>query len=217
MYRVLVVDDDTTCLTISKACLMKLNYQVTAVTCPLQALSILGENGDNNERTPYDIVLADVHMPVMGGFELVRHIQKDFNIPVLLISSDNSSESVTKGFKIGASAYYLKPIKVEDLAQIWQYIKLWKNNKIDAGRPSPQATIPTSICFSSANTIEDEQSEKKTRTDWTPNLHTRFVEAMLILGSKRAIPNSILKLMNVPGLSREQVGSHLQVIKNYRL
>lgn len=54
-----------------------------AVTCALQALSLLAEKGENGEKTTYDLVLADVHMPVMDGFELVGHIQRDYNIPVV--------------------------------------------------------------------------------------------------------------------------------------
>ncbi|KAK1398055.1 hypothetical protein POM88_007918 [Heracleum sosnowskyi] len=217
MYRVLVVDDDKTCLMVATATLKKLNYQVMAVTCVLQALSILAhEKSDDGEKTAYDIVLADVHMPVMDGFELVRHIHRDFNIPVVLISADHNTETMCKGLETGASAYYLKPIKVDDVRNMWQYSELWKNRERHACRRTTQESLPKSVySSSSADTTEDNQREGKTKkADWTPNLHTRFVEAMLILGSG-AVPKNIVEVMNVPSLTRVQVGSHLQKFNTF--
>lgn len=58
-----------------------------AVTCALQALSILAQSilaqGDNSEKQTYDLVLAEVHMPQMDGFNLVQHVHRDFNVPVI--------------------------------------------------------------------------------------------------------------------------------------
>uniref|UniRef100_A0A162AAK9 Response regulatory domain-containing protein n=1 Tax=Daucus carota subsp. sativus TaxID=79200 RepID=A0A162AAK9_DAUCS len=81
MYRILVVDDDRTSLIVAAACLKRWNYQVTAVSHPLEALSIL-EQRDENEKS-YDVVLSDVHMPDMDGFKLMRRVNKEFNLPVV--------------------------------------------------------------------------------------------------------------------------------------
>ena len=54
---------------------------MTAVSHALQALSIL-EHKDERER-PYDLVLADVHMPVMDGFKLLQRVNEEFNLPVV--------------------------------------------------------------------------------------------------------------------------------------
>ncbi|XP_060174429.1 two-component response regulator ORR21-like [Lycium barbarum] len=55
---------------------------------------------------------------------------------------------------------------------------------------------------------------KKVCTEWTIDLHTKFVEAMQQLGDGRCYPLDILKVMNVPGLTRMQVASHLQKCRN---
>mmetsp|Transcript_23916 Transcript_23916/g.62116 ORF Transcript_23916/g.62116 Transcript_23916/m.62116 type:complete len:408 (+) Transcript_23916:354-1577(+) len=59
---------------------------------------------------------------------------------------------------------------------------------------------------------EDEQAQalKRPRLVWTPQLHKRFVDAVEQLGIKNAVPKTIMQLMNVDGLTRENVASHLQ-------
>lgn len=65
-----------------------------AVTCALQALSILAQKGDNCEKITYDLVLADVHMPAMDDFQLVQHIHRDFNIHVQCIHNFSFTLSI---------------------------------------------------------------------------------------------------------------------------
>ncbi|KAG0564888.1 hypothetical protein KC19_8G148000 [Ceratodon purpureus] len=65
-----------------------------------------------------------------------------------------------------------------------------------------------------ANSNEDPNA-KRTRLVWTPQLHKRFVEAVGHLGIKNAVPKTIMQLMNVEGLKRENVASHLQKYRLY--
>ncbi|KAG8054771.1 hypothetical protein GUJ93_ZPchr0001g32421 [Zizania palustris] len=59
------------------------------------------------------------------------------------------------------------------------------------------------------------RGRKKARMVWTPELHHRFVEAVAHLGEKGAVPKAIVQLMNVDGLTRENVASHLQKYRLY--
>lgn len=59
------------------------------------------------------------------------------------------------------------------------------------------------------------KSGKKTRLIWTPELHARFLNAVNHLGVKNAVPKTILQLMNVEGMTRENVASHLQKYRLY--
>ncbi|KAI7751263.1 hypothetical protein M8C21_021462, partial [Ambrosia artemisiifolia] len=58
-------------------------------------------------------------------------------------------------------------------------------------------------------------SAKRVRLVWTPELHKRFVEVVKNLGFKKAVPKTVLELMNVEGLTRENVASHLQKYRLY--
>ncbi|KAK1393768.1 hypothetical protein POM88_012824 [Heracleum sosnowskyi] len=215
MYRILVVDDDQTCLNVARACLRRCNYEVTAVTHALQALSLLDEKCQG-ERS-YDVILADVHMPQMDGIQLLRHVNKKFDIPVVLISADNRSDVVTKGFMNGAPAYLFKPVTTVEVKHLWQYSVLWKNREKNAYRRFIGASIPRNICSSSSGRDSKQVSSEMKAKDlvWTPDLHNRFVEAILILGCTNAPPKEILKAMNVPSINRLQVASHLQKFKKF--
>ncbi|XP_074266489.1 uncharacterized protein LOC141589763 [Silene latifolia] len=57
---------------------------------------------------------------------------------------------------------------------------------------------------------------KKPRVIWTPELHHKFVAAVNQFGNSKAVPKKILELMNVPGLTRENVASHLQKYRQYQ-
>lgn len=67
------------------------------------------------------------------------------------------------------------------------------------------------------NSVEDPSAKamKRPRLVWTPQLHKRFVEVVAHLGIKNAVPKTIMQLMNVEGLTRENVASHLQKYRLY--
>lgn len=60
-----------------------------------------------------------------------------------------------------------------------------------------------------------ERAVKRPRLVWTPQLHKRFVDVVGHLGIKNAVPKTIMQLMNVEGLTRENVASHLQKYRLY--
>ncbi|KAL1818861.1 hypothetical protein DCAR_0415089 [Daucus carota subsp. sativus] len=62
---------------------------------------------------------------------------------------------------------------------------------------------------------EEADSRKKARLVWTPQLHKRFVDVVAHLGIKNAVPKTIMQMMNVEGLTRENVASHLQKYRLY--
>ncbi|GKA80454.1 CheY-like superfamily protein [Tanacetum coccineum] len=63
--------------------------------------------------------------------------------------------------------------------------------------------------------VGDSSSLKKLRVVWTQDLHSKFVTAVHQIGYKKAVPKKILELMNIPGLTREKVASHLQKYRIY--
>ncbi|RID71695.1 hypothetical protein BRARA_C03620 [Brassica rapa] len=83
--RVLVVDDDPTCLAILERMLRACSYEVTKCNRAEMALSLLRKN-----KHGFDIVISDVHMPDMDGFKLLEHVGLEMDLPVIMMSADNS-------------------------------------------------------------------------------------------------------------------------------
>lgn len=80
-------------------------------------------------------------------------------------------------------------------------------------RNEPEASSgPNNVSASENDLADDNQARalKRPRLVWTPQLHQRFVEAVNSLGLEKAVPKTIMQLMNVEGLTRENVASHLQ-------
>ncbi|KAF6142866.1 hypothetical protein GIB67_025423 [Kingdonia uniflora] len=108
--RVLVIDDDPTCLLIAKVGLKKFGYNVTTTRDPYVALEFLRNNNMN-----YDIVITDFHMPQMDGFKLMEIIGLEMNIPVIMMPSSGDKNTIMKGVKHGACDYLMKPIILKEL------------------------------------------------------------------------------------------------------
>ncbi|GAA0139585.1 winged helix/forkhead transcription factor [Lithospermum erythrorhizon] len=236
--RVLVVDDDPTCLRILEKMLKNCLYQVTTCNRAEVALALLREN-----KNGYDIVISDVHMPDMDGFKLLEHVGLEMDLPVIMMSADDSKNVVMKGVTHGACDYLIKPVRMEALKNIWQHVVRkkkhdWKDKDVEQSgsvedgehQQKPSEDIENS---SSANggswrsskkrRDDDEESEdredtstlKKPRVVWSAELHQQFVAAVNELGIDKAVPKKILEMMNVPGLTRENVASHLQKYRLY--
>ncbi|MGN0654181.1 MAG: diguanylate cyclase domain-containing protein [Oscillospiraceae bacterium] len=108
MKTILVVDDNKLNLATAKTVLSG-QYKVVPVMKGSQALSYL-ENGE------CDIILLDINMPEMDGFEVlekIRQSEKSKNIPVIFLTADNDTETETRCFKEGAIDFIAKPFVPE--------------------------------------------------------------------------------------------------------
>ncbi|WOG95610.1 hypothetical protein DCAR_0414935 [Daucus carota subsp. sativus] len=211
MYNVLVVDDDRTCLYILKACLEKWNYEVTIVKDAHEALSML-------QNKSFDLVITDVHMPKMDGLKLQERINQDFNLPVILISADSRAEVMCMGINNGAQRFFVKPIVEDDLKDIWQFIEWGKrnrNNNTIRGTQINESSEESRTVIDSHKDNDNTTGKRREKLVWTCELHSRFVEAILIIGYHRAVPANILGVMNVEGLTRGHIASHLQKYQKF--
>jgi signal transduction histidine kinase/ligand-binding sensor domain-containing protein/DNA-binding response OmpR family regulator len=109
-FRILVVDDDVDiCKYISTE--LSIFYRFTLCNNGKEALKEL-------LRNKYDLVVSDVIMPVMNGFELVKSIKNNTNIshiPVILLTSRSDIGNRLEGISKGADAYIAKPFDIEEL------------------------------------------------------------------------------------------------------
>ncbi|XVF89238.1 hypothetical protein PTKIN_Ptkin19aG0114200 [Pterospermum kingtungense] len=238
--RVLAVDDDPICLKVLENLLRKCQYQVTATNQAITALKMLREN-----RNRYDLVISDVNMPDMDGFKLLELVGLEMDLPVIMLSAHSDTKLVMKGITHGACDYLLKPVRIEELKNIWQHvvrkkkpdskdqITLPNHDKVQGGTGEVVQTSTGSseqkVNKKRKDQSEDEEEEgednghenedpsnqKKPRVVWSVELHRKFVAAVNQLGLDKAVPKKILDLMNVEGLTRENVASHLQKYRLY--
>ncbi|XP_073098476.1 two-component response regulator ORR22 isoform X2 [Elaeis guineensis] len=115
--RVLAVDDDPTCLKLLEILLRRCQYQVTTTNQAIMALKMLRENKDK-----FDLVISDVHMPDMDGFKLLELVGLEMDLPVIMLSANGETKTVMKGITHGACDYLLKPVRIEELRNIWQHV-----------------------------------------------------------------------------------------------
>ena len=106
----LIVDDNKDMLQFVSSC-MKEDYQVYTATDGAAALELL-------QREQIDLIISDVMMPGIDGFELCRRVKSDINlshIPVILLTARTTDVSRIEGLQLGADDYLTKPFNVEVL------------------------------------------------------------------------------------------------------
>lgn len=109
-FQILVVDNDNDTKTILKKKLQKYFHILTASSGKEALLLLKSQN--------VDIVISDIIMPEIDGYELCKTIKGNTNtkhVPVILITSDLSAEAKIKGFQSGADAFLSKPISIQEL------------------------------------------------------------------------------------------------------
>ncbi|CAN7038531.1 hypothetical protein IGI04_005391 [Brassica rapa subsp. trilocularis] len=235
--RVLAVDDNPTCLRKLEELLLRCKYHVTKTMESKKALEMLREKSNM-----FDLVISDVEMPDTDGFKLLE-IGLEMDLPVIMLSAHSDYDSVMKGIIHGACDYLVKPVSLKELRNIWQHVvkkNIGSYKKIIA--PS-RHLLPTSEYAPSGSgkrkekaddsgdgdddsDRDDEEdgseqdgdessSRKKRRVVWSQELHQKFVHAVQQLGLDKAVPKKILDYMNIEGLTRENVASHLQKYRLY--
>ncbi|WP_397536769.1 response regulator transcription factor [Rummeliibacillus pycnus] len=108
MSKILIVDDDKNILDLVRIHLTQAGYQVLKAENAIQALSIL-------ETEIPDLVVVDVMMPGMNGYELTKRIREKLNLPVLLLTAKGELEDKEKGFIAGSDDYMVKPFAPKEL------------------------------------------------------------------------------------------------------
>lgn len=109
--KILVVDDDNINLNILLDVLRSVQYEVVSATNAEEALARL-------ETGSFDLIVSDVMMPHISGYELTRLIRERFTIselPILLLTARNRSVDILAGYQAGANDYVTKPIDAWEL------------------------------------------------------------------------------------------------------
>lgn len=109
MTHILIVEDDREICQLYSRVLTKNGYQVTGAANGREALAAI-------DKTYFDLIISDIMMPVMNGYELVRELRENgCNIPVMMITAKDAFDDKRMGFLSGTDDYMVKPIDVDEM------------------------------------------------------------------------------------------------------
>lgn len=163
--NILIVEDDQAISDLIKINLNMAGYESKQIFDGIEALNLLKEES-------FDLILMDVMLPGMDGFELMKRI-KDLNIPVIFLTAKNGIVDKVTGLKSGAEDYIVKPFEaVELLARIEIVLRRYSKNS-------------NCIEFKNLKIYEEERIIKKENE--TIDLTLKEFELMLILVKNKNI------------------------------
>jgi DNA-binding response OmpR family regulator len=173
---VLVVDDDTEVLRFLRL-LLQNSYQVVTKSSAIEAIASL------SEVTP-DLIVSDVMMVGMDGYELCSHLKQDVaycHLPIILLTAKVSLEERIHGLNVGADAYVTKPFEPD-------YLKALIQSLLD-NRSKVRHLLATST------SVQNVQVEKNTDEDVIVNPDLKKVEKACILEQDSAFMQKLYSFM----------------------
>ena len=109
MLKILIAEDDRELRQLFSHVLSKNGYIVKGVSNGREALDAL-------DAEYYDLIISDIMMPVMDGYELVRQLRESgSSIPVLMITARDAFDDMRQGFQSGSDDYMVKPVNVNEM------------------------------------------------------------------------------------------------------
>lgn len=109
MFNILVVEDNLDLRELFVTTINNAGYRAFGATDGLDALNIM-------DNTHIDLIVADIMMPKMSGYELTKELRSLGNsIPILMVTAKDDYDSLQKGFSFGADDYMIKPVNVNEL------------------------------------------------------------------------------------------------------
>ena len=106
--RILVADDDPSIAQLVQTALRDPRYDLVAAENGLQAITEF-------KKGRFDLVILDVMMPYVDGFEATQRIREVSDVPIIILTSRDGVDDVVHGFELGADDYITKPFKIAEL------------------------------------------------------------------------------------------------------
>ena len=109
MFKILIAEDDTKLCQLFERILIKNGYYTKGVSNGKEALDAI-----SNEY--FDLLITDIMMPIMDGYELIENIRESGNnIPILIVTAKNEFNDLKMGFVSGTDDFMVKPININEL------------------------------------------------------------------------------------------------------
>jgi OmpR family response regulator RpaB len=108
MYRILLIDDDSELASLLGKYFTQFGFELDSETLPSQGLALL-------KKQSYDLVILDVMLPEIDGFEVCKRIRKHSDIPVIMLTARGEVMDRIVGLELGADDYLPKPFEPREL------------------------------------------------------------------------------------------------------
>ena len=110
MNKVLIIDDDKELCALMKKCIEQEKLSAVTVYNGIEGVRLIDENKDS-----YSLIILDVMLPDIDGFQILQKIRDTSNIPVLMLTAKSSEEDKVFGLRLGADDYLTKPFGINEL------------------------------------------------------------------------------------------------------
>ena len=110
MNKVLIIDDDKELCALMKQCIEQEKLSAVTVYNGIEGVRLIDENKDS-----YSLIILDVMLPDIDGFQILQKIRDTSNIPVLMLTAKSSEEDKVFGLRLGADDYLTKPFGINEL------------------------------------------------------------------------------------------------------
>ena len=110
MNKVLIIDDDKELCALMKKCIEQEKLSAVTVYNGIEGVRLIDENKDS-----YSLIILDVMLPDIDGFQILQKIRDTSNITVLMLTAKSSEEDKVFGLRLGADDYLTKPFGINEL------------------------------------------------------------------------------------------------------
>lgn len=200
--KILIVDDVTRNIQVVGSILRKSHFGVAYAQSGIRALELAQENN-------YDLILLDVMMPEMNGFEVCKRLkanEKTKDIPVIFLTAKSDTESMVKGFELGGVDYIIKPFNGTELvARVKNHLDLKIAKQQLADSNSAKDKFFSILAHDLKNPLSTFKNVTELLRDNFDILNKE--EQLKLLDTINATSNSLYELLeNLLNWSRSQTG-----------
>ena len=110
MNKVLIIDDDKELCTLMKKCVEQEKLTAVVANGGIEGLRLVEENNDT-----YSLIILDIMIPDLDGFQVLQKIRQTNNVPVLMLTAKSGEEDKVSGLRMGADDYLTKPFSINEL------------------------------------------------------------------------------------------------------
>ena len=168
--RILVVEDEAHIADGIKFNLEQEDYEVEVVGDGRSAVELLTHSPSGSEGQPFDLVILDLMLPEMSGFEVARRTRASGNfVAILMLTAKDDGQDIVRGLEEGADDYLTKPFRLDELlARVRVLLRRRRWDGVEsASEPLPDVEVGRSIIHFDRFSIETP--------DETVNLTTREI------------------------------------------